>query len=206
MGRWVGAFSDGGSPLQQVQCKRPCYPAADLTTHSSWRAPPLPAAWRWPPATHPWVAQRLAPPVLANSLCPAGSELAPTDEALLTQQGGCLGFDGRDVIFRHSDSGILKYAGAGAGCRLRRLRHGAAAPCLARLPCLASHSPMPGGANSCSAAAADFPLPAALCLIKQKVSLLALLCADVDKLVGAMLPAGQLAAGAPPSQVLRPLL
>ncbi|GAB4818964.1 hypothetical protein N2152v2_006010 [Parachlorella kessleri] len=37
-------------------------------------------------------------------------ELAPDDEQLLTLQGGCIAFYGQDVIFRHADSGILKYA------------------------------------------------------------------------------------------------
>jgi hypothetical protein len=44
------------------------------------------------------------------SLLIAGRELAPDREQLLTQQGGCLAFDGQTVIFRHADSGILKYA------------------------------------------------------------------------------------------------
>lgn len=41
----------------------------------------------------------------------AGGQLAPpeTDGALLTQQGGCLAFDGEALIFKHVDSGILKY-------------------------------------------------------------------------------------------------
>lgn len=39
----------------------------------------------------------------------AGSELCAPDESLLTQQGGSLLFQGEKVIFRHSDSGILKY-------------------------------------------------------------------------------------------------
>lgn len=38
-----------------------------------------------------------------------GGELCPEETSLLTQQGGCLVFKGKDVIFRHSDSGILKY-------------------------------------------------------------------------------------------------
>jgi len=36
-------------------------------------------------------------------------ELSPPNQALLTQQGGTLAFDGTEVIFRHDDSGILKY-------------------------------------------------------------------------------------------------
>ena len=39
----------------------------------------------------------------------AGGQLCPPDEALLTQQGGSLVFRGRDVVFRHDDSGILEY-------------------------------------------------------------------------------------------------
>lgn len=39
----------------------------------------------------------------------SGSELCPADEGLLTQQGGSLLFRGDQVIFRHTDSGILKY-------------------------------------------------------------------------------------------------
>lgn len=39
----------------------------------------------------------------------AGGQLCPEKEELLTQQGGCLVFRGEDVIFRHDDSGILKY-------------------------------------------------------------------------------------------------
>lgn len=37
-------------------------------------------------------------------------DLAPAEKRLLTQQGGCLVFDGCDVMYRHSDPGILKYA------------------------------------------------------------------------------------------------
>ena len=39
----------------------------------------------------------------------AGQQLCPGNEELLTQQGGCLVFAGQDVVFRHDDSGILKY-------------------------------------------------------------------------------------------------
>jgi hypothetical protein len=39
----------------------------------------------------------------------AGGELSPPDTNLLVQQGGSLVFKGTDVIFRHNDSGILKY-------------------------------------------------------------------------------------------------
>ncbi|CAL8466035.1 g5571 [Coccomyxa elongata] len=42
-------------------------------------------------------------------ILPKWSELCPPDEALLTQQGGSLLFRGDQVIFRHTDSGILKY-------------------------------------------------------------------------------------------------
>lgn len=49
---------------------------------------------------------RLAPPRFYHT----GSELAPEDERLLTQQGGCFVFEGTNVLFKHDDSGILKYA------------------------------------------------------------------------------------------------
>lgn len=39
----------------------------------------------------------------------AGGQLCPPSEELLTQQGGSLVFRGQEVIFRHADSGILKY-------------------------------------------------------------------------------------------------
>lgn len=39
----------------------------------------------------------------------AGGQLCPPNEELLTQQGGCLLYRGKNVIFRHNDSGILKY-------------------------------------------------------------------------------------------------
>eukprot|EP00884_Botryococcus_braunii_P003438 jgi/Botrbrau1/13095/Bobra.0187s0054.1 len=38
------------------------------------------------------------------------AELAPKREELLTQQGGVLIFRGKEVVFRHNDSGILKTA------------------------------------------------------------------------------------------------
>eukprot|EP00887_Chlorella_sp_A99_P003707 scaffold7.g3707.t1 len=38
------------------------------------------------------------------------SELAPANERLLTQQGGCIGFEGRRVAFMHVDRGILTIA------------------------------------------------------------------------------------------------
>jgi hypothetical protein len=41
---------------------------------------------------------------------PAGSELAPSNAKLLTLQGGCIAFDGPNTVFRHADSGILRYA------------------------------------------------------------------------------------------------
>ena len=41
----------------------------------------------------------------------AGSQLAPRDERLLTQQGGALVLRGRQTVFRHNDSGILKFVG-----------------------------------------------------------------------------------------------
>ncbi|CAK0785934.1 hypothetical protein CVIRNUC_009147 [Coccomyxa viridis] len=42
-------------------------------------------------------------------ILPKWGQLCPPDEALLTQQGGSLVFRGQDVVFRHDDSGILKY-------------------------------------------------------------------------------------------------
>lgn len=39
-----------------------------------------------------------------------GAALAPQDERLLTQQGGCLVMEGTRVLYKHTDSGILKYA------------------------------------------------------------------------------------------------
>jgi hypothetical protein len=46
----------------------------------------------------------------AGAVCAhAGGELSPADTKLLVQQGGSLVFKGTDVIFRHNDSGILKY-------------------------------------------------------------------------------------------------
>lgn len=39
----------------------------------------------------------------------AGGELCPSEERLLTQQGGAIVFEGTSTIFRHDDSGILKY-------------------------------------------------------------------------------------------------
>lgn len=44
----------------------------------------------------------------AAAVC-AGGGLSPPDTKLLVQQGGTLVFKGTDVIFRHNDSGILKY-------------------------------------------------------------------------------------------------
>ena len=44
----------------------------------------------------------------------AGGQLCPENEELLTQQGGCLVFRGEEVIFRHDDSGILKYTNVDA--------------------------------------------------------------------------------------------
>jgi hypothetical protein len=35
--------------------------------------------------------------------------LSPKDERLLTQQGGALVMRGIETVFRHDDSGILKY-------------------------------------------------------------------------------------------------
>lgn len=42
-------------------------------------------------------------------ILPKWGELSPPDTKLLVQQGGTLVFKGTDVIFRHNDSGILKY-------------------------------------------------------------------------------------------------
>ncbi|GAQ86414.1 hypothetical protein KFL_002870180 [Klebsormidium nitens] len=36
-------------------------------------------------------------------------EMSPPETRLLTQQGGSIVFDGEDVVFKHVDSGILKY-------------------------------------------------------------------------------------------------
>ncbi|KAI8466531.1 MAG: AhpC/TSA antioxidant enzyme-domain-containing protein [Monoraphidium minutum] len=41
-------------------------------------------------------------------------DLAPEEKRLLTQQGGCLVFDGCELRYKHSDPGILKYADVGA--------------------------------------------------------------------------------------------
>ena len=38
-----------------------------------------------------------------------GSELSPPNTELLVQQGGTVVFSSTDTIFRHDDSGILKY-------------------------------------------------------------------------------------------------
>ena len=51
----------------------------------------------------------MMPGVLSHAVRVAGGQLCPPDEALLTQQGGSLVFRGQDVVFRHDDSGILKY-------------------------------------------------------------------------------------------------
>jgi hypothetical protein len=40
----------------------------------------------------------------------AGGELSPADTQLLVQQGGTLVCKGQQVVYRHNDSGILKYA------------------------------------------------------------------------------------------------
>jgi hypothetical protein len=39
----------------------------------------------------------------------AGGEMSPAETRLLTQQGGSLVFSGEEVVFKHVDSGILKY-------------------------------------------------------------------------------------------------
>ena len=52
-------------------------------------------------------------PTLTHDLSAAGSELSPPREDLLTQQGGTVAFSGEDTMFRHSDSGILKYTVGG---------------------------------------------------------------------------------------------
>ena len=49
-----------------------------------------------------------------GALLGAGQQLCPRKEELLTQQGGCLVFAGQDVVFRHDDSGILKYTNVDA--------------------------------------------------------------------------------------------
>ncbi|GIL61004.1 hypothetical protein Vafri_15429 [Volvox africanus] len=43
-------------------------------------------------------------------ILPKWSELCPPDPRLLTQQGGCLVFSGEQVLLKHVDSGILRYA------------------------------------------------------------------------------------------------
>ncbi|KAI7838571.1 hypothetical protein COHA_007643 [Chlorella ohadii] len=45
-----------------------------------------------------------------NTVLGNWKDLAPTNTRLLTQQGGCIAFDGQTTIFRHADTGILKYA------------------------------------------------------------------------------------------------
>ncbi|KAG2423523.1 hypothetical protein HXX76_015271 [Chlamydomonas incerta] len=42
-------------------------------------------------------------------ILPKWQELCPPDTSLLTQQGGCLVFSGTSVVFKHVDSGILRY-------------------------------------------------------------------------------------------------
>lgn len=42
-------------------------------------------------------------------ILPKWSELSPPDTQLLTQQGGTIMFEGTNVIFKHVDSGILRY-------------------------------------------------------------------------------------------------
>ena len=50
-------------------------------------------------------------------LCCAGAALCPPNTALLTQQGGCLAFEGTNVLFKHVDMGILKYTDVDAMLR-----------------------------------------------------------------------------------------
>lgn len=64
----------------------------------------------------------------------AGGELAPTKESLLTQQGGCIGFDGQKTIFRHADSGALEQRGRPAREHATRLPASLGACCAAALP------------------------------------------------------------------------
>lgn len=42
-------------------------------------------------------------------ILPRWGELSPPNENLLTQQGGTVVFRGSETVFRHDDSGILKY-------------------------------------------------------------------------------------------------
>ncbi|KAG1676150.1 hypothetical protein FOA52_004990 [Chlamydomonas sp. UWO 241] len=42
-------------------------------------------------------------------ILPKWAELSPPNEELLVQQGGTVAFEGTDTMFRHDDSGILKY-------------------------------------------------------------------------------------------------
>ena len=46
---------------------------------------------------------------LQVGILPKWGELCPPNEQMLVQQGGTLVFEGADVVFRHRDSGILKY-------------------------------------------------------------------------------------------------
>jgi hypothetical protein len=50
-------------------------------------------------------------PILPWRLCHvlAGGDLSPPREELLTQQGGTVAFRGGELVFKHADSGILKY-------------------------------------------------------------------------------------------------
>lgn len=50
------------------------------------------------------------PITLRHNNTPAGKELAPVDERLLTQQGGVLVFEGSTTMYKHSDAGILRIA------------------------------------------------------------------------------------------------
>lgn len=49
------------------------------------------------------------PPSIARCRTWPGSDLSPPNSELLTQQGGTLVLSGQDLLYKHVDSGILKY-------------------------------------------------------------------------------------------------
>eukprot|EP00955_Chlamydomonas_euryale_P084783 364003-Chlamydomonas_euryale.AAC.31 len=50
-------------------------------------------------------------------ILPKWKDLSPENEVLLTQQGGTVVFEGMNTLFRHDDSGILKYTVRPCACR-----------------------------------------------------------------------------------------